>query len=156
MPFLADMESGNPLSDWLYDPGQWQIRTDGGNTALYGTTGFNSSMTILGRDVPEWVAPGEDDLLISYRVNLLEGNSGSRLIFKFEPSNGYYVLEILSGRILFKRGQPGVVPERGSERELARVGQAQVITGRWYEFTIWTEGGRTYIYQGAQLIPQHQ
>jgi hypothetical protein len=41
---------------------------------------------------------------------------------------------------------------RGNERELGRVGGAQVIPGRWYEFTIWSEGGRTYLYQGKQLI----
>jgi serine/threonine-protein kinase len=152
MPFVADFEGDSPLEGWEYDPAQWVIRTDGGNTALYGTTGFNSSLTILGREVPEWVKTGEDDLLMTFRVNLLEGNSGGRYLFKFEPNTGYYVLEMLSGLILFKRGQPGEIPVRGSERELARVGQANLTTNRWYKFTIWIEGSRTFIYQGEQLI----
>jgi len=152
MPYIGDFEGDEPLKNWEYNPEQWIVRTDGGNTALYGTTGFNSSLTILGRDVPEWVQIGEEDVLINLRVNLLENNSGGRFIFKFEPNNGYYVLEMLSGLLLFKRGQPGFAPDRPSERELGRLAGANVTTNRWYEFTIWSEGSRTFIYQDKQLI----
>ncbi len=152
MPYVMDFESDIPLQDWLYEPTQWQVRTDGGNRALYGTTGFNSSLTVLGRDVPDWVNPGENDLLMSFRVNLLEPNSGARTIFKFAPNSGYYVLELLSGRLLFKRGEPGAIPERATERILADVPGANILNNRWYQFTIWIEGARTYIYQGRELV----
>jgi len=152
MPFVADFELENPVEGWAFNPTQWQVRTDGGNTSLFGQTGFDSSLTVLGQEVPEWVTTGADDLLIDFRLNLLEANSGARFIFKFEPNNGYYVLEVLSGLVLFKRGEAGAVPNRPTERELARVSSANVTTGRWYEFTIWSEGGRTYIYQDNELI----
>ncbi|MFP4322803.1 MAG: serine/threonine protein kinase [Anaerolineales bacterium] len=152
LPYVMDFEESNPLQGWLYTPEQWQVRTDGGNRALYGTTGFDNSLTVLGREVPEWVNPGENDLLLSFRVNLLEPNSGARTIFKFAPSSGYYVLELLSGRIIFKRGEPGATPQRATERILADVPNANIRNNRWYQFSIWIEGSRTFIYQERELV----
>ncbi|NJL94230.1 MAG: hypothetical protein HC915_11145, partial [Anaerolineae bacterium] len=152
LPFVADMEGDNPIKDWEYLPEQWQVRTDGGNTALYGTTGFDSSLTVLGRQVPEWVQPGQDDLLISFRVNLLEGNSLGRFIFKFQPNSGYYVLEVLSGRAILKRGPAGVAPSRPNELPLATFNNAPIQNNRWYEFSIWAEGSRVFVYLNKQLV----
>lgn len=152
LPFVADMEGENPLANWEYLPDQWQVRTDGGNTGLFGMTGFDSSMTMLGRDVPEWVKPGSENLLLNFRVNLLDANSGGRFIFKFTPQNGYYALEMLSGMVSLRRGEPNTAPVRGNERELQRVSGANITNNRWYEFMIWTSGSRTYVYQNKQLI----
>jgi serine/threonine-protein kinase len=154
LPYIADFEDANPLENWLYLPDQWSVITDGGNTALYGQTGYDNSLTLLGQVVPEWLSPEQDDLLLAFRVNLLEGNSGGRFIFKFDPDNGYYVLELLSGRILLKRGPAGVLPDRPNERVIADLPGANITTGRWYEFAIWTEGQRTFVYQDNVLIMQ--
>lgn len=154
MPYIADFEMANPLENWLYRPEQWNVVTDGGNTALYGQTGYDNSLTILGNVVPEWLTPAQEDLLLEFRVNLLENNSGGRFIFKFDPSNGYYALELLSGRILLKRGPAGAKPDRPNERVIADLPGANFTTGRWYQFAIWTEGQRTFVYQDNVLIMQ--
>ncbi len=153
LPFIADMEAEDTLALWQYDPSQWQQRTDGGNTAIYGTTGLESAMTVMGNAVPQWVQPGAEDLLISFRINLIQNNSGGRFIFKFDPNYGYYVIEIFPGTLVLKRGQPGATPNRGTEREIGRVrGTAEILAGRWYEFTIWAEGSRTFVYQEKKLV----
>lgn len=153
LPFIVDFEADDALALWQYDPNQWQQRTDGGNRAIYGETGLNAAMTVMGNAVPQWVQPGSDDLLISFRIKLVQQNSGGRFIFKFDPNFGYYVLEIFPGSLVMKRGQPGAVPNRGTEREVARVrGTAEILAGRWYEFTIWAEGSRTFVYQEKKLV----
>lgn len=153
LPFIADFEAEDSLALWEFDPNQWQQRTDGGETAIYGRTGLDSAMTVMGRVVPQWIQPESEDLLMSFRVNLIQSSSGARFIFKFDPNYGYYALEIFAGSLVLKRGQPGAIPSRNTEREIGRVrGTAQILNGRWYEFTIWVEGPRVYVYQEKKLV----
>ncbi len=144
LPYLQDMEGKNPLDGWDYDPTRWQLSSESGNMALIGQSGLDSSLEILGRKSPEWKREGLPAVLIGMRVNLLEGSSVGRIVFR-QGEQGYYVLELLSGYAALKRGQPGPVT-RSTEQVLRDWRGADIQSGRWYDVRIWSEGGRIFVY----------
>ncbi|MBI5958851.1 MAG: serine/threonine protein kinase [Chloroflexi bacterium] len=144
LPFIQDMEGATPLDQWDYDPMRWQLVTEGGNVSLVGLSGLDSALEILGREVPEWKEPVDEDLLIDMRVNLLQGDSIGRVIFRYSEQ-GYYVFEILPGYAMLKRGVPGPI-NRSGEQLLKDWPNAPLQSGQWYEIKIWAEGNRTFIY----------
>jgi len=144
LPFIQDMEGKEALAGWDYDPMRWQLVPEGGNVALVGQSGLDSALEILGRESPEWKEPSEEDLLIRMRVNMLSGDSIGRIIFRY-TEQGYYVLEILPGYMMLKRGVPGPI-NRSTEQLLRDWPQAPIQSGRWYEVSIWLEGNRVFVY----------
>jgi hypothetical protein len=144
MPYIQDMESGNALESWDYDPSRWQLVPESGNVILVGQSGLDSSMEILGRENPEWKDPTQDDLLLSLRVNLSDNNSIGRIIFRYSDQ-GYYVVEMLPGMAILKRGQPGPV-NRNTEIPVRDWRQATIQSGQWYQVSIWSDGSRILVY----------
>lgn len=144
MPYIQDMESTNPLNGWDYDPMRWQLVTEGGNVALVGMSGMDSALEILGREAPEWKQPVEGDVLINIRVNLLQGDSIGRIIFRYSDQ-GYYVLELLPGYAMLKRGVPGPI-NRSTEQMVKDWPGAILQSGQWYGIMLWVEGNRTFVY----------
>jgi len=150
MPFVQDMEGDAPLTGWDYDPMRWQLIPESGNVILVGQTGLDNSLEILGREAPEWKQPQTEDMLIDMRVNMLYGDSIGRIIFRY-TEQGYYVLEIMPGYGVLKRGEPGM-PNRNTERLITQWPGATITNGQWYEVRIWTEGARTFVYVDDLLI----
>jgi hypothetical protein len=152
LPFLADFEQANALVGWQYVPDQWRVVNEGGNTALYGSSGLNNSLVILGQEVPEWSEPANTDLVLRFKFKLLQTNSGGRLMFRYSE-NGYYVLEMLGGLFRLRRGNSGNI-NRSSENDFSGASYNQIQQGRWYEVLVWVEGGRTYVYLDQLLVIQ--
>lgn len=144
MPYIQDMEGDNPLNGWDYDPMRWQLVAEGGNVALVGMSGMDSALEILGREAPEWKQPVEEDLLINVRVNLLQSDSIGRIIFRYSDQ-GYYVLELLPGYAMLKRGVPGPL-NRSTEQLVKDWPNATLQSGQWYGIMLWVEGNRVFIY----------
>ncbi len=144
MPYIQDMEGDSPLSGWDYDPMRWQLVAEGGNVALVGMSGMDSALEILGREAPEWKQPVEGDLLINIRVNLLQGDSIGRIIFRYSDQ-GYYVLELLPGYAMLKRGMPGAL-NRSTEQLVKDWPNATLQSGQWYGIMLWVEGNRIFVY----------
>jgi hypothetical protein len=59
---------------------------------------------------------------------------------------------MLAGTIVAKRGQPGKVPERGTERTLAQRVQQPIRPGGWYELRIWADSSRVFVYLENNLL----
>lgn len=152
MPFLADMENADVLTGWAFDAEEWRLVTEGGNTALVGASGLSSSLAILGNEVPEWTESDAADIILRMRLRLQDVNSGGRIIFRYSPSSGYYVLEVTGGRIVLRRGPAGQI-SRSNELNMANGVVTNVVNiGTWYELIAWIEGGRIYVYLDRQLI----
>ncbi|MCB9436607.1 MAG: serine/threonine protein kinase [Anaerolineales bacterium] len=151
MPFLADMESSDALDGWLYDTSRWQLVNEGGNQALYGTSGLTNSLVIVGEDVPEWVESSATDLIIRYKFNLFSDATGTRVIFRFSDQ-GYYVLDARANLLTLKRGDPGGVINLNGERSLESI--SGISPNRWYDVTLWMEGGVIFIYLDRNLVMQ--
>ncbi len=150
MPYLSDFEESDSLDGWAYNPSQWRLVNEGGNTALYGTSGFDSSLVVLGEEVPEWNETGVTDIVLRFKFNLLEGGSGGRVIFRYSQS-GYYVLDMSAGRFDLRRNNNSSI-NRSNERSLPGGLYGEISTGRWYDVVVWMEGGRTYIYIEHELV----
>lgn len=151
MPFLADMESNTALEGWLYDTSRWNLVNEGGNQALYGTSGLTNSLVIVGSEVPEWAETSSADVIIRYKFNLFSDATGTRLIFRFSDQ-GYYVLDARANLLTLKRGDPGGQININGERSLASI--SGISPRRWYDVTIWAEGGVIFIYMDHLLVMQ--
>ncbi len=149
MPYLNDFEADNPLQGWDYNPEAWRVITEGGNRHLQGRSGLANPLEVLGNEVPEWLS-GSGDLVISFRLNLNDPNSVARMLFSFS-SQGYYVLEVFSGTVSIRRGTAGQHIERAPER-IVRSLSAPIQSGSWYEFMVWVEGARIYVYVNNALL----
>ncbi len=143
------MESDQALAGWDYNPELWRIVTEGGNRHLQGRAGLANPIEVLGNEVPQWMT-NDGDLAISLRLSLLEPTSGARILFSFSDQ-GYYALEVFSGTVSLRRGAPGQHIQRTPER-IIRTVSAPVQSGHWYEFMIWVEGARVFVYLDSQLI----
>ncbi|HML20437.1 MAG TPA: protein kinase [Aggregatilinea sp.] len=149
LPYIQDMEGEDALTGWNYDPMHWQLLSEGGNVVLMGLSGMNDYMEILGDEQPEWEEPTEQALAVTMRVSLRDNNSVGRIMFR-ATQDGYYVLELVPGYMMLKRGATGDV-DRQSERLLRDWQQASIQAGRWYEVTIWIAGNRVFVYIDHQL-----
>ena len=149
LPYIQDMEGDDALAGWKYDPMHWQLLSEGGNVVLMGLSGVNDYLEILGNEQPEWAEPTEQALAITMRVSLRSNNSVGRIMFR-ATADGYYVLELVPGYMMLKRGASGTV-DRQSEQLLRDWQQAAIQAGRWYEITIWIAGNRVFVYVDHQL-----
>jgi serine/threonine protein kinase len=149
MPYLNDMEGESPLNNWDYNPETWRIVTEGGNRQLQGRAGLANPIEVLGNEVPQW-ATNDGDLVISFRTSLISAGSGARLLFAFSDQ-GYYALEVFSGLVGLRRGNPGQHTARDPERVIRSLA-APIQHGKWYELTVWVEGARIFVYLDNQLI----
>jgi len=155
LPYVANFESDtgeNPLEGWEYNPDVWQVVTEGGQNVLLGQANLQDPLIILGRETPEWLQ--QPDFVVSFSFNL-EANEGARLVMRYQEGVGYNVLEVVPGRILLKRNNPAApnVYDRFSELQIDSTG-ANIVTGQWYDLTIWVEGNRFFLYQDGDLIMQ--
>ncbi|MBN1678799.1 MAG: hypothetical protein JW966_00810, partial [Anaerolineae bacterium] len=148
MPYVQDMEGDGALESWEYDPLKWQLVTEGGNVVLVGQSGLESSLEILGREVPEWQEPSEEDLLIQMRINAMAADSIGRILFR-HSDQGYYALEFQPGYMALRRGTSGAIV-RNTEQMLRDL-QVPTQAGRWYQLSIWAEGSRIFVYIDSQL-----
>lgn len=149
MPYINDFEGAEPLRGWDYNPELWRVVTEGGNSQLQGRSGLENPIVVLGSEMPAW-RTNDGDLVLSYRLKLTEPTSGARQVFLFSGA-GYYTLETFAGLIGLRRGEAGQHTLREPER-VVRTFNAPIQAGSWYEFTVWVEGPRIFVYLDKQLI----
>lgn len=149
LPFILDFESETDLEGSLYNPEDWYIESEGGNSALYGTSGLQTNLQILGEEVPEWVQSGNTDLVLRYDFNVFTAQTAARVIFRFSQS-GYYVLEARAGALSLRRGGAGGQINRAAELQIGAF--SGVNTSQWYRTTVWIEGGTIFVYLNENLV----
>ncbi len=152
MPYVSNFESVDALNDWDFDPAAWRLQTDSGSVSLVGSGGQKFPAVVLARANPEWNQPENQNILLSFRVNLDASASGARVIFRYTENNGYYVFEMIPGLMSVKRGQPNRGLDRGSERIMAQFPNAPIRAGAWYEFSIWADTNRIFVYKDHDLV----
>ncbi|WP_119072302.1 serine/threonine protein kinase [Aggregatilinea lenta] len=149
LPYIQDMEGEDALAGWDYDSMHWQLLSEGGNVVLMGLSGLGDYLEILGNEQPEWAQRTEQSLAITMRISLRDSNSLGRVMFR-ATDEGYYVLEMVQGYMMLKRGVTGTI-DRQSEELLRAWQEAAIQAGRWYEVTIWMAGNRIFVYVDHQL-----
>ena len=156
LPYVGDFEESNALSGWEYDNTAWQVVNEGGQALLIGQARIEQPIILLGRETPEWVEASTADFLVSFRINS-DAAEGARLLFRFQESLGYNVVDIRPGRIFLKRNNPSLVNPFDATSELI-LGQAStnIQTGSWHEITIWVEGSRIFVYVDKDLVLQRE
>lgn len=146
MPFVADFETADALTNWDFDPTVWQVAAAVDEGVLVGTGGVNQPLEVLGNEVPEWVSSDAAELVIRLRVNVARGTI-ARLVFRHSQT-GYLALELFEGQMLLKRNNlssPNLLI-RDTEVLLRLVRGVPIASGRWVEVMIWTQGARTDVY----------
>lgn len=149
LPYIADFQTSGALEGWAYEAEDWQIIPEGGNAALYGTSGLDKSLVILGNESPAWLDPLAGDMVIRYKFNIFSAQTGTRLIFRYS-SQGYYVLEAKFGLLFLARARPGEGIDTTRERRLDGIGD--ISLNRWYEVTLWIVGNEFYIFLDHELM----
>ncbi len=161
LPFVADFEEGaRSLEGWDYDPASWQVVTESGDGVLIGQGQLNRPLVVLGLERPEWMDATAGDLVMNFSLNLDAQAAGARVIFRCIDAGGctggYNVLEVFPGLINLRRNAP--VPnlfDRANERVLRTI-NAPVQASTWYNFTLWLEGSRIFVYLDRRLIMTHE
>lgn len=146
MPFVADFEAADALSNWDYDPAVWQVASAVDEGVLVGTGGVTQPLEVLGNVVPEWVATDASELVIRLRVNVARGTI-ARLVFR-HSATGYLTLELFENQMLLKRNNlaaPNLIA-RDNEVLLRQVRGVPVAPGSWTDVLIWTQGARIDVY----------
>ncbi|MCB9451304.1 MAG: protein kinase [Anaerolineaceae bacterium] len=157
LPYVADFESGNPVSDWDFDPEFWQVVPEGGENVLIGQARLDQPLVMLGRGQPEWLESTASDIVISFSFNLASQSGGARMIFRCTGGDacpgGYNVVEVLPGLLSLKRNAPtSNIFDPSTERFVTRAVSAPIQANQWYDLTIWVEGNRIFVYLDRQLL----
>jgi|GEM_PF-4673855 len=150
MPYIADFEADNSLAGWVFNPFAWPIDTRGESRALSGDATLSAPIIVQGDESPEWL--NTSDMVLSFRANL-GINNGLRLIFNFDESRGYHVLELLDGSLTFRRNSIDAISivDRTNERVLNRE-TLPLQPDEWNSYKLWIEGRRIYIYVNNDLV----
>ncbi len=157
LPFVADFETPDALTDWDYDSAAWQVVKEGGEGVLIGQGKLSQPIVILGGGQPEWQAASSGNLVVSFNINIDRQSGGARVIFRCANlngcQNGYNVLEILPGLMILKRNSDSPnIADRDGERPLKQVKLDTLDAQQWHEVRIWVEGSRILVYLDNQLV----
>jgi len=156
LPYVNDMEAPDALTNWDLDPSAWRILPDSGNSALVGNSGLNKPAVVLGKasPPPAWADPNNRNLYMSLNIQLDNQLSVGRVIFRYSDS-GYYVMELGSGLIKLSRGASNKI-DRPTEKQLQGgiYPNAPIRSGTFYQWNIWSDDNRVYVYQDNHLVLQ--
>lgn len=153
LPYVADFEESNPISQWDYDPGAWQVVNEGGQNILIGQGNLQQPAVILGRERPEWIESSAGDVVISFKFNLDPQSAGLRVVFRYQENHGYNVVEVFPGLVFLRRNAPTPnVFDRGTERLLRQNTNVSIRANTWHQMTIWVQGSRIFIYLDRGLV----
>ncbi|MFN8421445.1 MAG: serine/threonine-protein kinase [Anaerolineae bacterium] len=144
LPYLNDFESADALSSWDYNADTWSLRADSGNSTLTSTGGENDIAIIMGKVNPEWTSSSDPNLVINYRVSLVDNGAIARTIFRYSDS-GYYVLQMSAGSLFLYRGTSNSLA-RTQARLIGQTRGLPISTGSYYQVTIWVDESRVFVY----------
>jgi eukaryotic-like serine/threonine-protein kinase len=158
LPFIADFESSDPLNAWDYDSNAWQVANEGGQNVLIGQGRLSQPMVILGGETPEWLDVASSDFVFTTDFNLDRQSTSVRIVFRYDPRNGYQALEVYEGLVILRRGRPNanINTDRDNEQIITRYGGAPIAVDQWQTLTIWANGNRTFVYVNHNLLIQAQ
>lgn len=149
---MVDFEEADVVNGWDFDREAWQVVNEGGQNLLIGHARLNQPIVVLGRENPEWLDPIAADLIIRFNFQLDPGSGGLRVVFHYDQSVGYNVLELFPGIALLRRsGSTPNVLDRGTE-SVIRQASVPIAEGNWHSATIWAEGSRYYVYLDHSLV----
>jgi serine/threonine-protein kinase len=158
LPYVADFEGQNSLSDWDYDTSAWQVANEGGDNILIGRGKLSQPARILGKVKPEWAEASAGDLVINFNIFLDRQAGGARMIFRCtgdeKCTGGYNALEVFPGLISLKRNNPDKadILDPYHELQIRSNRDAAVEEGKWHVITVWMEGNRIFVYLDRQIV----